>query len=196
MAEQAARHGQPAEAVTLIDTALAGIQGRQIPSLLAELYGGQAYAFATLGDVSGCHTALSNLRTQIDRLTPGIRPSWLYWVSPANMTSEVGNALRQLGRAEQAATVLENGIAMFDDSLPRSRAGYLVSLADVRARPGKQRDLDAAARLGMEAIQLTENFDSSRCVGRIRNLYHQMTPHAIVPAVADFLDRARGLVTV
>jgi DNA-binding XRE family transcriptional regulator len=49
MAEQAARHGQPAEAVTLIDTALAGIRGRQIPNLLAELYGCQAYAFATLG---------------------------------------------------------------------------------------------------------------------------------------------------
>lgn len=195
MAEQAARYGQPAEAVTLIDTALAGIRGQQIPSLLAELYGCQAYAFATLGDVSGCQAALSHLRTQIDRLEPGTGPSWLYWVSPANMTSEVGNALRQLGHAEQAATVLENGIAMFDGSRPRDHAFYLIDLADVRARPGKQYDLDAAAGLGLEAIQLTENLDSGRCVGLIRNLYHQLTPDATVPAVGDFLDRARGLVT-
>jgi hypothetical protein len=146
--------------------------------------------------VSGCNNALSDLRTQIDHLTPGAGPSWLYWVNPANMTSEVGNALRQLGHAEQAATVLENGIALFDGSLPRGRAGYLIALADVRARPGKQRDLDAAASLGMEAIQLTENLDSSRCVGLIRNLYHQLAPHATVPAVGDFLKRARGLVTV
>ncbi|MGH3823019.1 MAG: hypothetical protein ACRDRA_09335 [Pseudonocardiaceae bacterium] len=111
------------------------------------------------------------------------------------MTSEVENALRQLGQAEQAAVVLENGIALFDGSLPRDRTGYLVALVDVRARPGKQCDLDAAA-LGMEAIRLTENVDSSRCVGLIRNLYHQMTPHATVPAVGDFLERARGLVAV
>jgi DNA-binding XRE family transcriptional regulator len=196
MAEQAARHGQPAEAITLVDTALAGIRGQRIPSLLAELYGCQAYAFATLGDVSGCNTALSNLRTQIDRLAPGAGPFWLYWVNPANMTSEVGNALRQLGRAEQAAAVLEDGIALFDDSLPRGRAGYLVALADARARPGKQCDLNAAAGLGMEAIQLVENLDSNRCIDLIHNLCYQLTPHAKVPAVADFLDRARGLVTV
>jgi DNA-binding XRE family transcriptional regulator len=196
MAEQAARQGQPAEAVTLIETALVGTRGRETPSLLAELYGRQAYAFATLGDVSGCNAAISKVRTQIERLTPDAGPSWLYWVNPANMTSEVGNALRQLGHAEQAAAVLEDGIAMFDDSLPRGRHGYLTALADVRARPGKQCDLDAAAGLGMEAIQLTENLDSSRCIGQIRKLYHQMTPHAKVPAVGDFLERARGLVTV
>ncbi|MGH3802584.1 MAG: hypothetical protein ACRDTD_21160, partial [Pseudonocardiaceae bacterium] len=196
MAEQAARQGQPAEAVTLIQTALSGTQGCQTPSLLANLYTGQAYAFATLGDGSGCTAALSQARTQIERLTPAAEPSWLYWVNPANMTSEVGNSLRQLGHAEQAAMVLENGIAMFDDSLPRGRLGYLIHLADTLARPGKQRDLDAAVDRGLEAVQLAENLDSTRCVGLIRNLYHQITPHAKVPAVGDFLERARGLVTV
>jgi hypothetical protein len=165
--------------------------------LLAELYGRQAYAFAALGDVSGCNAALSNLRTQIERLTPGAGPSWLYWVSQANMTGEVGNALRQLGHTEQAAAVLENSIALYDDSLPSGGyAGYLIALADVLVRPGKQRDLDAAADRGMEAIQLVENLDSARLVDLIRTLSHQLTPHAKVPAVGDFLERARGLVMV
>jgi len=197
MAEQAARQGQPAEAVTLIETALAGMRGQQIPSLLAELYGRQAYAFATVGDVSGCAAVISKLSTQIERLTLDTGPSWLYWVNPANMTCEVGNALRQLGCTEQAAVVLGNGIAMYDDSLPiGGQAGYLIALADVRALPGKQRDLDVAASHGMEAIQLTETLDSPRLAGLIRNLYHEMTPHAKVPAVGDFLERARSLVTV
>jgi hypothetical protein len=87
--------------------------------------------------------------------------------------------------------VLENGIALFDDSLPRGRAGYLTALADVLARPGKQRYLDAAADRGLEAIQLVENLDSIRVAGLIRNLSHQLTPHAKVPAVGDFLERAR-----
>ncbi len=193
LAAQAARRGQPAEAVTLIETALAGTRGRQTPSLLANLYTGQAYAFATLGDASGCTAALSQARTQIERLTPAAESSWLYWVNPANMTSEVGNSLRQLGHAEQAAVVLEEGIAMFDDSLPRGRLGYLIHLADTLIRPGKQRDLDAAAERGLEAIQLAESLDSTRCVGLIRNLHHQLTPHAQVPAVRDFVERARVL---
>jgi transcriptional regulator with XRE-family HTH domain len=186
MAEQAAREGQPDEAVTLIQTALTGTRGCQTPSLLANLYTGQAYAFATLGDGSSCTAALSQARTQIERLTPAAEPPWLYWVNPANMTSEVGNALRQLGHAEHAVMALENGIAMFDDSLPRGRLGYLIHLADTLIRPGKQRDLDAAADRALEAIALAENLDSTRCVGLIRNLYHQMTPHATVPAIGDF----------
>ncbi len=193
MAEQAARQGQPAEAVTLIETAVAGTRGQQTPALLAELYGRQAYASATLGDASGCTAANSKLLTQIERLRSADEPSYLYWVNPANMTSEVGNSLRQLGQADRAATMLEEGIAMFDNSLPRGRQGYLIALADVLARPGKQRDLDAAAARGMEAIQLAENLDSTRSVGLIRNLSHQMTPHAQVPAVRDFLERARVL---
>ncbi|MGH3901167.1 MAG: hypothetical protein ACRDTA_23540 [Pseudonocardiaceae bacterium] len=197
MAEQAARQGQPAQAVTLIETALAGMRGQQIPSLLAELYGRQAYALAIVGDVPGCVAVVSKLNTQIERLTPDAGPSWLYWVNPANMTCEVGNSLRQLGHTEQAAVVLKNGIAMYDDSLPvGGQAGYLIALADVRARPGKQRDLDVAASHGMEAIQLIESLDSPRLADLIRNLYHQMTPHAKLPAVGDFLERARGLVTV
>jgi hypothetical protein len=182
--------------VTLIHTALAGTRGRQTPSLLAELYGRQAYGFATLGDVSGCTAALSQVRTQIERLAPAAEPSWLYWVDPANMTSDIGTALRQSGHAEQAAAVLEDGIAMFDDSLPRGRAGYLTALADVLAQLGKQRDLEAAADRGREAIQLVENLDSTRCVDLIRTLSHQLTPHAQVPAVGDFLERAQVLLAV
>ena len=61
------------------------------------------------------------------------------------------------------------------------------------ARPGKQRDLDAAAGRGMAAIDLAEGLDSTRSVDLIRNLHTQMKPHAKVPAVRDFVERAQGL---
>jgi hypothetical protein len=38
MAYQATREARPAEAVTLIETALTGVRGRETPALLAELY--------------------------------------------------------------------------------------------------------------------------------------------------------------
>jgi hypothetical protein len=48
----------------------------------------------------------------------------------------------------------------------------LISLADILAWPGKQRDLDAATARGIEAIQLAEGLDSVRSVGLIRDLYN------------------------
>jgi hypothetical protein len=48
----------------------------------------------------------------------------------------------------------------------------------------------------MEAIHIAERLDSTYSIDLLRNLYRQMQPHATVPAVRDFLDRARGLVQV
>jgi hypothetical protein len=92
--------------------------------------------------------------------------------------------------------MLDEGIALFDESFVRDRQIYLTHLADALTRPGKQRDLEAAAERGIAAIELAETLDSTLGVDLLRDLYHQMTPHAKVPAVGDFLERARGLVTV
>jgi hypothetical protein len=91
---------------------------------------------------------------------------------------------------------MEEGIDLFDESFVRDRQLYSIHLAYALARPGKQCNLDAAAGWGIEAINLTESLDSNRSMGFLRDLCHQMTPHAKVPAVGDFLDRARDLVTV
>ena len=196
MAYQATRQGQPAEAVTLIETALAGVRGRETPALLAELYSKQADAFATLRDSSGCTAATSKARTQIECLSPDGDLPYLYWVTPAVVTAYAGQCLLQLEHADQAVALLDEGIALFGESFVRDRQAYLTHLADALSRPGKQRDLDAAAGRGVEAIHITESLKSTYSIGRLRDLYRQMKPHAKVPAVGDFLERARGLVTV
>lgn len=193
MAYQATHQEQPAEAVTLIDTALTGVRGRETPRLLAALYIKQAYARATLRDASACTAAISRARTQIEQLEQrDDDPPWLYWVSTADITSHAGECLLQLGQADRAATMLDGGIPLYDESLPRDRQIYLTHLTDALARPGRQRDLDAAADRGMAAIELAESLDSTRSVGRIRDLHEQLTPHAEAPTVRDFLERARG----
>ncbi len=194
MAEQAARQGQPAAAVTLIESAVTGTRGCHTPNMLAVLYNRQAYAFATLGDASSCIMAISKARTQNDFLAPATEPSWLYWVNPANMTAEAGNCLRQLGRNGEAVAIFEDGLATFDDSLPRGRQGYLAGLAETLTRPGPQRDLDAAASRGMEAINLAEDLNSILSVARIRNLSQLLMPHVKMPAVQEFVDRAKVFV--
>jgi hypothetical protein len=196
MAYQAAREGQPAEAVTLIDTAVTGVRGRETASLLTALYSRQAYALATLRDFSGCTAAISRARTQVERIKGDDEPSYLYWVGPGEVTAGAGRCLLQLGHADQAAAVLQEGIVLFDESFVRDRSNFSIRLAKALAQPGPQRDLDAAASWGMTAIDLSERLDSTLGVGRLRDLCRQMKPYGKVPAVAGFLDRVRGLVQV
>ncbi|MGH3815720.1 MAG: helix-turn-helix domain-containing protein [Pseudonocardiaceae bacterium] len=196
MAYQATRQARPAEAVTLIETALAGARGRETPALLAKLYSKQADAFATLRDVSGCTAATSKARTQIEYLNPDDDLPYLYWVTPAEITAYAGQCLLQLGNTGQATTLLDDGIALFDESFTRNRQAYLVHMTDALSRPGKQLDLDDAAARGIEAITIAESLNSTYSIDLLRDLYHQMKPHNKVPAVRDFLERARGLVTV
>lgn len=193
MAYQAARQERPADAVTLIETAIAGTRGARTPRLVAELRIRQAYAFAVLNDASACTAAISAARSNVER-SEGIEdPPYLYWVRPAEITTGAGDCLLQLGQTERAVALIDQGIAMFDAPFDRDRQIYLTHLADGLARPGKQRDLDAAAIKGIEAIQLAETLSSTRSVDRIRELSRQLNPHAGVANVREFLDRANGI---
>ncbi|MGH3812575.1 MAG: hypothetical protein ACRDUV_08980 [Pseudonocardiaceae bacterium] len=193
MTYQAACQGQPAEGVTLIETALAGTRGRATPTLLAELHIWQALAFATLRDTSACTAAISQARIQAEQLKPDDDPPWLYWLDPPTITGMAGNCLLEIGRPDQAAVMLNEVIAQLSVPFVRNQWYFVTRLADALARPGKQRDLDAAAGLGMQSIDLAESLDS-HTVGRLRDLCFQMQPHGTVPAVRDFLERAQGLV--
>jgi hypothetical protein len=187
MAKQAAHQGRPVEAVTLVETALVGARGLASPRLHAELRIRQAYALAASRDAAGCTAAIAQARGHIEQLGDDNDPQWLYWVIPAWIIVEAGDSLLLLGHADQAAGMLGEGITLFDESFVRDRQIYLTHQADALARPGKQRDLDAAADRGIAAIELAESLDSALGVDLLRDLYQQMKPHAKVPAVRDFL---------
>ncbi|MGH3773221.1 MAG: hypothetical protein ACRDRW_17800 [Pseudonocardiaceae bacterium] len=115
---------------------------------------------------------------------------------PENIAIDAGECLLQLGQPDHAAARLHEGLAGLSESFVRERQIDITYLADALARPGKQRDLDAAAGWGTQPIDLAESLDSTRGAGRLRDLYYQLKPHAQVPAVHDFLERARGFVPV
>ncbi len=194
MTNQAARRGQPAAGVTFIETALAGIRGQATPALLAELHIWQALAFATLHDASACTAAISQAHTQAEQLKPDDDPSWLYWLDPTAITITAGNCHLLLGQAGQGAVLLDKGIAELNESFVRDRQLHLTQLAEARTRPGKQRDLEAAAGLGMESLDLAESLDSTRGADLLRDLYLRIKAHDTVPAVREFLERVKGFV--
>ncbi len=192
MAEQASSQGQAANAVTFIETALAGARGHATPALLAELHLRQARALAALRDASACTVAISQARTHVERLTPDDDPPYLYWLDPTAVTAEAGMCMLDLGQPDQAVVLLDEGIAKFSNSFVRDRQIFVTCLADARARPGKQHDLDAAVELGMESLNLAESLNSTRGTALLRNLYFQMKPHNTVPAVREFLERVEA----
>jgi tetratricopeptide (TPR) repeat protein len=193
MARQATCQGQPAQAVTFIETALAGTRGQATPALLAELYDRQAAAFAALGDTSACTAAITRARTQAAWLTPDDDPPWLYWLDPAAITANAGTCLLELGQGEQAVALLDEGIAYFSASFVRDRQILLARQAEARTLPGQQRDVEAAAGLGLQSLGLAESLDSTRGAGRLRGLYLRLKPYAKVPAVREFLERVEGI---
>jgi hypothetical protein len=196
MAFHAAREGQPGEALTLIDTAMTGVRGRETARLLTVLYSRQADALAALGDASGCMAAISKARTQVEAITHDDDSPYLYWVGPADVTAGAGCSLLKLGRADLAVGMLEEGIGLLDESFVRDRRDFEFRHAEALIHPGPQQDLDAAVERGGAALDLSENLDSTRGVNRLRDLVDQMRPHTTVPAVRDFVDRTRELVTV
>jgi len=196
MAYQAAREGQPREAITLIDTALAGVRGRETAQLLTALCSRQADALAILGDSSGCTAMISKTRTHAEGIKHDDGLPYLYWVGPADVAATAGCCLLKLGKADLAVGMLEEGIGLLDESFVRDRRSFLIRLAEALTHPGPQQDLDAAAEHGRAALDLSANLDSTRGVDRLRHLVTQMRPHSKVPAVRDFVDRTRDLVAV
>jgi uncharacterized protein (DUF2236 family) len=136
---------------------------------------------------------VAKARKQVDQFGPDSDPSWLYWVTPAEITAGAGDCLLQLGHPGHAIALLDDGIAMLDESFARDQQIYLTHLAEAFARPGKQRDFDAAVDRGLAAVHLAESLTSTRGIKCLHDLYRQMRPHASIPAVGDFLERLRGL---
>jgi hypothetical protein len=193
MAAQATEQHQPAEAVTLIETALTGTRGRQTPALMARLHMNEAKAQALLRDGAACTRAVVKADSWVEQIKPEQEPSRLYWLNPAHIAAHSGRALLRLGRADQAVRPITDGVRQLDDSMVRDRQIYLTDWAEALVRPGRQRDVEQAASRGLEAVTLAEELTSTRATQRIRDLRKQMRPHAKVPIVREFLERAREL---
>ncbi|MGH8542058.1 MAG: hypothetical protein ACREX3_00075 [Gammaproteobacteria bacterium] len=193
MAYQATGQGQAAEAVTFVETALAGTRGKATPALLAELQLRRAQACAAMRDTPGCTAAIAQAHRHVEQLTPDDDPPYLYWLNTTAITVNAGTCMLDLGRPEQAVPLLDEAIAQFSAPFVRDRQLFVTRQAEARARPGKQHDLDAAIELGTESLDLAERLDSRLGAEPLRVLCSQLQPHAQVPGVREFLERAEGV---
>jgi hypothetical protein len=188
MAEQAVELGRPRDALVLIDSALAGTRGSTAPGQRALLYSWKARAHAALADLRPCRTAIDTARTHIDRHRE-TDPDWLYWLSPADITTKAGETLLEARLYDPAERLLRDGLA----ALPADRhlgdqQLFLAQLSTAQVRTG---DVDAALHSGHRALDLAGRRPSPRATRHLRELSGQLTARADNAAVREFLDRAR-----
>ena len=81
MAAQSMHRDQHREAVTLVDSALAGGRGVHTVAQVAFLQSTKARACAALGDMSASTASISAARDAADRMHVGDFPPWLYWLT-------------------------------------------------------------------------------------------------------------------
>lgn len=192
MSCQAKDLGQARAAVTLAETARAGLRSRD-PRVSAILELRAAEAHATDGAAADCRRAVDAAFTHLAGLrsdTSG--PAWAYWMSPLHAHGQAGYCYLRLGDWDRARGHLL--AAAGDDDQTREGALRQTLLATTHARQG---EIDAAADLGAQAVAtLSDRVASPRVVGHLTRLAHDLEPHRAHPAVRDFTDRARHLAAV
>jgi hypothetical protein len=193
MAEQAWELGRPQDALALIDSALAGIRPRRATGQLALLHSWRALAHAALGDQTAAQSAINTARTHAERQETGQGPSWLYWLSPADITIKAGEALLVLRRFGPAEHMLSTGLA----TLPAERhlGDQQVFLIRMAVAQVHNNDVDAGLHTADRVLDLGLQRPSRRAADCIHELKDLLASRAASRPVAAFLDRARQVGT-
>jgi hypothetical protein len=193
MSCQAKDLGQYREAVTLAQTARHGYPGAT-PKVAAILDLRVAEAHANDRDVDACRAAIDAAFAQLDGDNASYgAPGWCYWLDPAQAHAQAGYCYVRLEDWPRARSHLRNALRLQDSQFSREAALRNVLLATTYARQG-QPDPDQAAALGSQAVQaLSDQVESSRCVGHVARLISDLTPYARRPAVREFREQARML---
>ena len=193
MAEQAADAGRPHDALTLLDSALAGVRGSATAAQVALLHSWKAYAWSVLQDESACQKAISVARAQAEAMTPANTPPWLYWLRPNDITAQAGDSLLRLGRTEQAELLLERSSNAFPHAHQHlgDQQLYLLRLATAQLR---RTNLDGAVDTGNRVLDLAERRSSPWSVGRLQRFCRELAAQQDVAVVRGFLERVRVVV--
>jgi len=195
MARQATWLGRPAEALSLLDRALEGAEGRLVPTEHAMLWALRARAHAEAGEVEATERAIGTADQWFaarDLDECGDRP-WVAHYSHAHHWGDTGlawdrvavtghsaHAVVQAGGRHQAAA---DG---HGEDAARSHALALVALAQLDTTVG---DLDRGVEAGHRALAAARRVSSSRVRDNLIALHESMAAHNDRNDVADLREQ-------
>lgn len=188
----ASNTGRPADAEAMVCAALAAVRGRTTPRVEAMLYSRRARARARLGD-SRCWHDIGCASDCLDAVSGGHEdPEWVYWFDRAELLGVAASTHLDRGQPAQAERAFAAAAALFPRDRVRTQALFLTRQADAQLR---QNDLERACATAGQALDLTMEITSHRSIGPLRDLSAKMRTHDAVPAVHDFRERARTMLS-
>jgi hypothetical protein len=187
MSHQAAYLKASTEAVDLARAAARIAADAGVAAIVAEAAVLEAHGLAVRGDESGCASALNRAEQALDRADRVRDPQWIGYFDEAYLSAKFGHCFAGLERGDLAGRFAARSLAM-DARYVRGRQFNLALLAKAHAQSG---DVEAAAVVGIEAVDAAKGLRSARSVDYLRDLAGRLAPHVGLPAVDDFVSRAR-----
>jgi transcriptional regulator with XRE-family HTH domain len=176
--------GNPAEAMLLTRTGLAGIRANGCALLRVLLLHRVALAAAHSGHRSEAEVALAGAERAADRCPPEPEPGWLYWLEETELTAMTGRCLAMLGRPLRAVSLLARQRTNIG---PRTMALYQVWLARTHLNLG---EVEQACHVAGQTLALAVSTGSVRAAEAMRHLHPLLLRHRDVPAVRDYEQQA------
>jgi hypothetical protein len=183
-----ALHGnQPRLVVQYAEATLRAARGHLSLALAADLHSLAGKAYARMGDGDACQRHMRESELVAGRIDHSDEPDEVSYVQPGLVETQVAEALRRLGDFGAAQTYAEESVRTAEGTHLRGRVHRFAGLALIVAQRG---DVDQAVEVGRHMLDYAEGMESGRIRDRIAQVATVLRPHARVPAVAEFLERA------
>lgn len=188
-AHLAIQTARSADAVALADAGLERLRNRNAPSLLSRLHALRAHALANTGNIRASTHALNTAESSLERAGEG--DSGQHWIAPfdrGSLAAEAVATLHALGDLREAEQQARLVLAERSGDRIRSRSFGELALARVLLASGRPEE---AAEIGITLADVVSTLTSARAHHQLCQLGRQLSGHAGLPAVRDFLDRLR-----
>jgi transcriptional regulator with XRE-family HTH domain len=190
MSHQSAYLGASAAAVDLARAAGRAAAEAGVGAIEAESAVLEAQGHAVGGDQAACAAALDRAERAFDRADQTSAPQWIGYFDESYLSAKFGHCFTALGRGDLAIRFAARSLEMDGRAYARGRQFNLALLAVAHAQSG---DLEQASVIGIQAADATEGLRSRRARDYLADLADRLAPHAGLPVVRDFTERARPM---
>jgi transcriptional regulator with XRE-family HTH domain len=193
MSTQAYYQRHPQESLNLITAAIHSARGWATPRVRSMLALREAVGCAAVENRQAFANAAARARWEFSHDRSEADPHWVDWLSEAELTVHESICYMDLGDFQRAETLLRSALASDIGRYQRNRSLYVTWLASTLLPQG---DVSGAAEVGLEALRLQADVSSSRSVAHLRSLRNKLIGHQDRPAVGDFLEQYRSVITL
>ncbi|ASO21826.1 transcriptional regulator with XRE-family HTH domain [Actinoalloteichus hoggarensis] len=187
--------GEPDNALKVFQLGQMSAQDANSPRAVALLHLNEAWAYAELGNAQQTRVQLTRAAEELTRDTDQDVPSWLAFMSQAEIEGIAGMAYTALSARDRsfAEAGLEHATRSFDmraETDARSRTSDLIAIAVNRLRAG---EVAGGVRAGAEVLERMSGVRSSRLVDRLGWVQQAAELHAGRSDARDLAEQVSRL---